>query len=330
MNLREHLPADLRSVARLINQTGRAQFRRAQYAAAHRSRAYRPDQHKFRNESHPDVNESLLANGFAVIPGAIPLDTIEALSDEMDAALASNQVFPIWRTQQDDSRSAYLSAAELARGEDYVAKHANVVYVQDPLMTCRSTLDIVFSDLVIDIATEFYGALPAITGCNLLKSFVNDLPEAGYNMFHVDVQSPKFIKFFVYPSDVDEESGPFCIVKGSHRRKPAGWRMNNNRTIQDIENTYGADSVHRITARAGDLVVADPTAFHRAQKPQKQTRRALMINTGIHPIQRAIGDEPMIREENYESLTPKQKSFADFIRVLTPADEKNERIKTDH
>lgn len=328
MNLREHLPADLRSVARLINQTGRAQFRRAQYAAAHRSRAHRPNQHKFSNESHPGVKESLLTNGFAVIPGAIPLDTIEALSAEMDAALASNQVFPVWRTQQGDSRSAYLSAAELARGEDYVAKHANVVYVQDPFITCRSTLDIVFSDLVIDIATEFYGALPAITGCNLLKSFVNDLPEAGYNMFHVDVQSPKFIKFFVYPSDVDEESGPFCIVKGSHRRKPAGWRMNNNRTIQDIENTYGADSVHRITARAGDLVVADPTAFHRAQKPQKHTRRALMINTGIHPIQRAIGDEPMIREKNYESLTPKQKSFADFIRVLTPADEINERIKT--
>lgn len=328
MNLREHLPADLRSVARLINQTGRAQYRRAQYAAAHLSRAHQSKQKKFSTKSYPDVTESLLANGFAVIPGAIPQDTIEALGAEMDAALASNQVFPVWRTQQDDSRSAYLSAAELARGEDYIAKHANVAYVEDPLITCQSTLDIVFSDIVIDIATEFYGALPAITGCNLLKSFVNDLPEAGYNMFHVDVQSPNFIKFFVYPSDVDEESGPFCIVKGSHRHKPAGWRMNNNRTLQDIENTYGAGSVHRITARAGDLVVANPTAFHRAQKPQKHVRRALMINTGLHPIQRAIGDEPMIREESYESLTQKQKSFADFVRVLTPADEINESDKT--
>lgn len=330
MNLREHFPTDLRSVARLINQTGRAQFRRAQYAAAHRSRAHQSHRNKFRNDSYPDVKESLLTNGFAVIPGAIPQDTIAALGDEMDAALASNQVFPVWRTQQDESRSSYLSAAELARGEDYIARHANVAYVQDPLITCQSTRDIVFSDIVIDVATEFYGALPAITGCNLLKSFVNDLPEAGYNMFHVDVQSPRFIKFFVYPSDVDEETGPFCIVKGSHRNKPAGWRMNNNRTLQDIENTYGVGSVHRITARAGDLVVADPTAFHRAQKPHKHARRALMINTGLHPIQRAIGDEPMIREENYESLTPKQKSFADFVRVLAPAVEENDRYKTNN
>jgi|GEM_PF-3251452 len=328
MNLREHLPPDLRSVARLINQTGRAQFRRAQYAVAQRSRALPAKQTAFENESYPDVKASLAANGFAVVPGAIPQDTIEALGDEMDAALASNQVFPVWRTRQDASRSAYLSAAELARGEHYIAQHANIAYVQDPLITCRSTLDIAFSDVVIDIATQFYGALPAITGCNLLKSFVNDLPEAGYNMFHVDVQSPRFIKFFVYPSDVDEETGPFCIVKGSHRRKPAGWRINNNRTLADIKNMFGTDSVHRITARAGDLIVADPTAFHRAQKPQKQARRALMINTGIHPIQRAIGSEPMIREQDYELLTSKQKSFADFIRVLAPADEKNDRNKT--
>ena len=123
MNLREHLPADLRSVARLINQTGRAQLRRAQYAAAHRSRAH---QAKFSNEKYPDIKASLTATGFAVIPGAIPQDTIKALSDEMDAALASNQVFPVWRTRQDDGQSAYLSAAELARGEDYIAKHANI------------------------------------------------------------------------------------------------------------------------------------------------------------------------------------------------------------
>lgn len=330
MNLREHLPADLRSVARLINQTGRAHFRRAQYAVAHRNRTHRADQSAFVNESYPDVMASLATNGFAVVPGAIPRDTIEALSDEMDAALASNQVFPVWRTQQVGNRSTYLSAAELARGEDYIAQHANIAYVQDPLITCRSTLDIAFSDVVIDIATAYYGALPAITGCNLLKSFVNDLPEAGYNMFHVDVQSPRFIKFFVYPSDVDEETGPFCIVRGSHRRKPVGWRMNNNRTLDDIKDMFGADSVHRITARAGDLVIADPTAFHRAQKPQKQARRALMINTGLHPIQRAIGDEPMMREQDYATLIPKQKSFADFIRVLTPADEKNERYKTNN
>ncbi len=330
MNLREHLPADLRSVARLINQTGRAQYRRAQYAMAQRSRAHPASRTAFDTTSYPDVKASLAANGFAVVPGAIPQDAIEALGDEMDAALASNLMFPVWRTQQDDARSAYLSAAELARGEDYIAQHANIAYVQDPLVTCRSTLDIVFSDVVIDIATEFYGARPAITGCNLLKSFVNDLPEAGYNMFHVDVQSPRFIKFFVYPSDVDEETGPFCIVKGSHRRKPAGWRMNNNRTLTDIKNTFGADSVHRITARAGDLIIANPTAFHRAQKPQKHARRALMINTGLHPIQRAIGSEPIIREQDYELLTPKQKSFADFIRVITPADEKNERSKTNN
>jgi Phytanoyl-CoA dioxygenase (PhyH) len=328
MNLREHLPADLRSVARLINQTGRAQYRRAQYAAAHRSRAHQSKQKKFSNTSYPDVMASLRTDSFAVIPGAIPKGTLDALSAEMEAALASGTVFPVWRTRQDSGQPAHLSEDELARGEAYIAQQANIAYVKDPLITCLSTLDIVFSDLVIDIASEFYGALPAITGCNLLKSFVNELPESGYNMFHSDVQSSKFIKFFVYLDDVDEGSGPFSIVKGSHRRKPIGWRINNNRTLTDIEKAYGKDAVHRATARAGDLIVADTTAFHRAQKPQDTRRRALMINTGIHQIQRAIGDEPMIREENYESLSLKQKSFADFIRVLAPANEKNERYKS--
>jgi ectoine hydroxylase-related dioxygenase (phytanoyl-CoA dioxygenase family) len=324
MIIRQLMPQALIPVARYVNQSCRAQIRQIQYSQARWRRAQHNNSKAIEHKTYPEVMEALDRNGFAIIPNVFSESVITALRDQLEAALAAKIVYPIYRNPQDTNALPHLTAEELDRGEAYVAQHSNIAYIHDPLANCPTSLNITFADVIFDIAAGFYGCPAAITGVNLMKSFVNDLPDAAFNLFHVDCQSARFIKFFVYMDDVDTDTGPFSIVPGSHRNKPLIWHANNKRTLEQVENVYGKGAVKQITAKAGDLVIANTTGVHRAQKPQKHARRALMINTGIHPIERAIGSEPVILEQDYGSLTPKQKTFADFLQVV-PANSLNRK-----
>ena len=77
----------------------------------------------------------------------------------------------------------------------------------------------VFHEKLITLASHYYGCLPGVGGVNLRKSFSNGLPESTTEIFHCDPNSLRFMKFFLYLNDVDEDGGPLCIVKNSFKRK---------------------------------------------------------------------------------------------------------------
>lgn len=39
-------------------------------------------------------------------------------------------------------------------------------------------------------------------------------------LYHFDMDHLKFLKFFIYLTDVDEHNGPHCYVRKSHIHKP--------------------------------------------------------------------------------------------------------------
>ena len=255
---------------RWTNESVRAPFRRIRYTAARVRRSVEPKSTQDHQERNPEAIQALERDGFAFLPGVFEKESLTKLRSNIDAALGDGLVYPVKRNSRMPDQPAALTDAEVAMGEDYIKKHTNIIYIRDPLITCPAMSSYVFSDLLIDIATNYYGCRPSITGCYLMKSFVNELPEAGFNFFHSDNQSARFIKFFLYLNDVEQDGGPFCYVPHSHRRKPLGWRANNTRSLTDIENCYGAGSALKLTAKVGDLIVSDTTGFHRAEKPKRK------------------------------------------------------------
>src|SRR6185503_2178518 len=109
---------------------------------------------------------------------------------------------------------AHLTAEEARRGQAYLRQHTNYVSISNPLTACPSTVPAAFHPLLVDIAWTYLGCVPAIGGLNLRKSYANALPEFDTLYFHVDPNSPKFLKFFFYLNDVDLGGGPFCYVRG--------------------------------------------------------------------------------------------------------------------
>ena len=90
--------------------------------------------------------------------------------------------------------------------------------------------------------------------------------------FHRDVDDIDFIKFFMYMTDVDEESGPHVYIKGSHNKD----RLTRIRRYEDDEvyDSFGRENEVRFTGPAGTSILEKTYGFHRGY-PARSTPRLM-------------------------------------------------------
>ena len=100
--------------------------------------------------------------------------------------------------------------------------------------------------------------------------------------FHCDGRSLKF-KSFIYISDVSElADGPYCYVKGSHRRRRL-WRNNStfNKENQldpfEFSQLQGTEAIS-LFAKAGDMVISSQKGAHCGHPQRPEAKRAVLVN----------------------------------------------------
>jgi hypothetical protein len=91
--------------------------------------------------------------------------------------------------------------------------------------------------------------------------------------FHFDLDSIKWLKFFIYLTDVNLDSGPHIYVKGTHKSKDkmilkTGYQRVSDKIIQN----YYSDQVEKIFGKKGTLIIGDTSCFHKGAKPEKNER----------------------------------------------------------
>lgn len=264
----------------------------------------------------------LREEGCAVARGALPKDLLLALRDEMETALASGRC--LQRVSKDSARipgdtqgpSVFLTREELAQGQEFYRHHTNHVSIEDPLVNCSSSVRIAFDETFLRCASEYLGCVPAVGSVNLRKSFANPLPDFDTHYFHADENNPRFLKFFFYLNDVEKDGGPFCYVRGSHRRKFRGRRSCYRWTPEEMAAQYGGEKIIELCAQVGDLIVADTTGFHRGCKARLHDRRMFTVNFVVH--REYWGKTPPFRiaRRDYERFSEGQKAAADFLEVV--------------
>ena len=193
--------------------------------------------------------------------------------------------------------------------------------VEDPIYNCPSIVPLVFNDISLMIATAFFECYPALGTLNLRKSFVNpNADPKGTQMFHVDRNSPRLMKCFMYLNDVDEDGGPFVFVEGSRKNMPKGndgraFYYSNSHRMPDewVEQNFEKDSIRKMTANMGDMIISNQTgAYHKGLKPTENERAMLTTNWVIHPEDFKPGTF-RIRNEDYQNLPDYKKPLTDFL-----------------
>lgn len=95
-------------------------------------------------------------------------------------------------------------------------------------------------------------------------------------LFHYDMDRIRWIKFFIYLTPVDTNSGPHTVIEGSHRpgNQPWGLLRHHYARIQDEEvfEHFSPELAREICGPAGTIVAVDTRAFHKGKPPIDRDR----------------------------------------------------------
>lgn len=151
--------------------------------------------------------------------------------------------------------------------------------IDAPLL--KAAHDIAFDERLLALAAAYFGSTPYVDSIQAWWSLPsNGEPEEAEN-FHRDNDGIRFLKFFLYLTDVDDRQGPHKFVLGSHIA-PA---LLDRRRLTDaeVEKTFGAGLVRTVTGRAGDAFLEDTFGIHKGQQPTSRTRLLLQVRYSITP-----------------------------------------------
>jgi hypothetical protein len=85
-----------------------------------------------------------------------------------------------------------------------------------------------------------------------------------------------YIQFFV--TDVDENTGPHLVIRGSHKEIPLSMLFASVRQTDDaIVQRFGRERAWSLTGKAGLGFVEDTTCFHKALPPRTGDRLLLQL-----------------------------------------------------
>lgn len=143
--------------------------------------------------------------------------------------------------------------------------------------------NLISSPKLIFFLQEYLGGLPILTNINMWLSVpVNMEPDyEAAQEWHFDMDRPKWLKCFIYLTDVLEENGPHQFIKGSHAPFgiPLGLRKLGYVRLDDalVRNFYTDNLFISFTGNAGTMIVEDTNGLHRGRAPIDGSRLILAV-----------------------------------------------------
>jgi hypothetical protein len=130
---------------------------------------------------------------------------------------------------------------------------------------------------IISVAQVYLSAQPVVDVVTMWWSAVSQRPDKQAAQFwHFDMDRIKWLKFFVYLTDVGPENGPHSFVEGSHRRGGIPQdllRKGYSRlTDEEVGRNYSPDKFVEFTAPRGTVIAEDTRGLHKGKHVTKGDR----------------------------------------------------------
>lgn len=134
---------------------------------------------------------------------------------------------------------------------------------------------------VLATVGRYFGCMPTIDSIKAWWSLPGHDEAENEQFYHRDNDSIRFLKLFVYLTDVDLESGPHIYVRGSHCSDGCYGRR--RYADEEVEQCFGKEKVHVFTGKAGTVFLEDTYGLHKGQLPEKHKRLLLQIRYSVLP-----------------------------------------------
>jgi hypothetical protein len=134
---------------------------------------------------------------------------------------------------------------------------------------------------VLRVAAAYLGCKPTLSSIGVRWSFPGNRQPGATQYFHRDPDDWKFVKLFVYLTDVDEDCGPHIFVEGSHRT--AGQMRARPYPQATVEREYPGGA-RAITGPRGTAFMADTYGIHAGLVPTRRPRLMMQVQYSLLPI----------------------------------------------
>lgn len=158
------------------------------------------------------------------------------------------------------------------------------------ILGCPHLLALANRPSLVRLAAHYIGCKPTISAIGLRWSYPQSGSGTGLQGFHRDCDDWRFIKVFVYLTDVDDVSGPHVYVGGSHQEH-CGMRLQPYRD-EEIAGRYDASRIASITGPAGTGFAVDTKGIHKGMVPTHKPRLLLQIQYSLLPVYMYRYDTP--------------------------------------
>jgi hypothetical protein len=135
----------------------------------------------------------------------------------------------------------------------------------------------------IAVAQDYLRTIPILDIVTMWwHTAFSDHPDArAAQLYHFDMDRPRWLKFFVYLTDVETENGPHCFVRGSHRTGgiprellSRGYARHEDK---DVERHFPPADRIRFIGRKGTVIAEDTRGLHKGQHVQRGDRLVLQL-----------------------------------------------------
>jgi ectoine hydroxylase-related dioxygenase (phytanoyl-CoA dioxygenase family) len=219
------------------------------------------------------IERQLEIDGYYVFENCLSAEFCERVVRQtlaLDCVLAGDEVAA---QQGSDSRGRY------DRGGPSVA--ALYQLTREDTTDLAEVQELVSDPSIITVAQNYLKSKPIFTGITMRWSPpVKDAPDSvAAQEFHWDMERIRWIRFFIYLTDVTADSGPHCFISGSHRTGAIPKDLLEQGYVRQKDEIllqrYGNEAYREFTGPRGTIVAEDSRGWHKGKPPRRGDRLLL-------------------------------------------------------
>lgn len=133
------------------------------------------------------------------------------------------------------------------------------------------------------VAQDYLGARPVIDVLDMWwnTNYLDKPDKVAAQYYHFDMDRPKWLKFFIYLTDVTTDSGPHTFVAGSHKTNgiPSAMVKQGYARLSDdeVKAHYGQQNIVEFVAPRGTVIAEDTRGLHKGKHVRQGDRLILQI-----------------------------------------------------
>ncbi len=221
-----------------------------------------------------NVVSEIRDKGFKVFPSCVPISMLDRLK-----LFAENT--PALIRRMDSQNGSLHIGKEIYKGG--IPNAIRYDYDAYDLINNEDIQELLADQSILSVVQAYLNCQPVADVLSMWwHTNYSDTPDSmAAQYFHFDMDRLKWLKIFIYITDVESDNGPHVFVEGSHATGgiPSSMLKRGYVRIMDDEifSTYPSEKIHSFTAPKGSIIIEDTRGFHKGSHVSGNSRLVLQL-----------------------------------------------------